>query len=152
MRAHSIGVRVSETKPEMMMAIEIVTANSRNTRPTMPPISKTGMKTAISDSVIDMIVKPISRDPFSAASNGRMPPSTWRTIFSSITMASSTTNPMHSVSASSVMLLIEKSSAYMTANVPTIEIGTASPGIRVADSLRRNRKITIRTSMSATIM
>ena len=56
-----------------------------------------------------MMVKPISRAPFSAASNGRMPSSMWRTMFSSMTMASSTTKPTDSVSASSVMLLMEKS-------------------------------------------
>ncbi len=67
-RAHSIGVKVSDTNPETMMATEIVTANSRNTRPTMPPISSTGMNTAISENVIEMMVKPISRAPFSAAS------------------------------------------------------------------------------------
>ena len=73
MRAHSIGVSVSETKPEMMIATEIVTANSRKMRPTMPPISSTGMNTAISENVIEMMVKPISLAPLSAASNGRMP-------------------------------------------------------------------------------
>ena len=67
-RAHSIGVSVSETNPDTMIATETVTANSRNTRPTMPPISSTGMNTAISEKVIEMIVKPISRAPFSAAS------------------------------------------------------------------------------------
>ena len=54
-----MGVSVSETKPDRMMAIAIVTANSRNTRPTMPPISSTGMNTAISEKVIDTMVKPI---------------------------------------------------------------------------------------------
>ena len=101
-----------------MMATAIVTANSRNTRPTMPPISSTGMNTAISENVIEMMVKPISRAPLSAASNGRMPPSMWRTMFSSMTMASSTTKPTDSVSASSVMLLIEKPNAYIAAQVP----------------------------------
>ena len=146
MRAHSIGVSVSETKPEMMIATAIVTANSRNTRPTMPPISSTGMNTAISENVIEMMVKPISRAPLSAASNGRMPPSMWRTMFSSITIASSTTKPTDSVSASSVMLLIEKPNAYITAQVPISEIGTASAGMMVADTERRNRKITSTTS------
>ena len=70
-----MGVSVSETNPETTIATEIVTANSRNTRPTMPPISSTGMNTAISEKVIEMMVKPTSREPFSAASNGRMPPS-----------------------------------------------------------------------------
>ena len=132
-----------------MIATEIVTANSRNTRPTMPPISSTGMNTAISENVIEMMVKPISRAPLSAASNGRMPPSMWRTMFSSMTMASSTTKPTDSVSASSVMLLIEKPNAYIAAQVPISEIGTASAGMMVAEAERRNRKITRMTSAMA---
>jgi len=128
------------------MATAIETANSRNTRPTMPPISSTGMNTAISEKVIDTMVKPISREPFSAASNGRIPPSIWRTIFSSMTMASSTTNPTDSVSASSVMLLMEKPNAYIAAQVPISDTGTAKAGMMVAETLRRNRKITMITS------
>ena len=115
----------------------------------MPPISSTGMNTAISEKVIDTMVKPISREPFSAASNGRMPPSMWRTMFSSMTMASSTTKPTDSVSASSVMLLIEKPKAYIAAQVPISEIGTASAGMMVAETVRRNRKITRMTSAMA---
>src|SRR5262245_59553468 len=124
------------------MATAIDTANSRNTLPTMPPISSTGMNTAIRENVIDMMVKPISRAPFSAASNGRMPPSTWRTMFSSMTMASSTTKPTDSVSARSVMLLMENPNTYMAAQVPINDTGTASEGMMVAENERRNRKIT----------
>ena len=124
------------------MATAIVTANSRNTRPTIPPISSTGMNTAISENVIEMMVKPISRAPFRAASYGRMPCSMCRTMFSSMTMASSTTKPTDRVSANSVMLLMEKSSMYIAAKVPSSEIGTASAGMKVADAERRNRKIT----------
>ena len=76
MRAHSIGVRVSETNPDNRMAIEIVMANSKKKRPTMPPMNSTGMNTATSDSVIDSTVKPISLAPLIAASNGFMPCST----------------------------------------------------------------------------
>ena len=36
----------------------------------MPPISNSGMNTAISEQEIDSTVKPISREPLSAASNG----------------------------------------------------------------------------------
>ena len=107
MRAHSIGVSVSETKPDTRIATVIVTANSRNTRPTTPLISSTGMNTATSEKVIERIVKAISLEPFSAASNGFMPSSIWRVMFSSITMASSTTKPTDSVIASSEMLSIE---------------------------------------------
>ncbi len=148
-RAHSIGVSVSDTKPETTIATDTDTANSRKTRPTMPPISSTGMNTAISEKVIDRMVKPISREPFSAASNGRMPPSMWRTMFSSMTMASSTTKPTDRVSASSVMLLMEKPNRYIAANVPTSDTGTASAGMIVAETFRRNRKITMITSPTA---
>jgi hypothetical protein len=45
--AHIIGVVVSETASETtMIATESVTANSRNSRPTIPPISRIGMNTA----------------------------------------------------------------------------------------------------------
>ena len=71
-----MGVSVSDTKPETRIATEIVTANSRNTRPTTPPMNNTGMNTATSDSVIDTMVKLISRAPISAAWNGGMPRST----------------------------------------------------------------------------
>src|SRR5215471_8831653 len=72
-------------------------------------------------------------------------------MFSSMTMASSTTKPTDSVSASSVMLLIEKSNAYIIAHVPISEIGTASAGISVAAAERRNRKITRITRMMAIV-
>src|SRR5580700_10766970 len=145
-RAHNIGVSVSETKPESKMVAVMVTANSRNTRPTMPPINSTGMKTAINEMVIEMMVNPTSREPLSAASNGVMPLSMWRTMFSNMTMASSTTNPTDRVSAMSVRLLIEKLNAYIAAQLAMSEIGTASDGIMVAAAERRNRKITATTS------
>ena len=94
-RLHIIGVSVSETKPETSTATTIVTANSCSNRPSNPLMNKTGMKTAESDSVMEMIVKPISFEPLSAASIGGSPFSMWRTIFSSMTMASSTTKPTH---------------------------------------------------------
>src|SRR5262244_632256 len=99
--------------------------------------------------VIEIMVKPISRAPLSAASNGRIPPSTWRTMFSSMTIASSTTNPTDSVSASSVMLLIENPNTYMATHVPISDTGTASAGMTVAETDRRNRKITRITRTTA---
>ena len=50
------------------MARMIVTANSCSSRPTMPPMKTMGMKTAASDTVIERMVKPISAEPFTAAS------------------------------------------------------------------------------------
>ena len=81
------------------MATQMVTANSLNRRPSTPPMNSTGMNTAASDSVIETMVKPISPEPLSDASSGFSPISMCRTMFSSITMASSTTKPIERISA-----------------------------------------------------
>ena len=65
-----------------------------------------GMKTATREMLIDITVKPIWRAPISAACSGGMPRSAWRTMFSIITMASSTTKPTETVSAISEKLSI----------------------------------------------
>ena len=55
-----VGVVVREMTMETTMAEESVMANSRKRRPTMPPINRMGIKTAISDMLMDKTVKPIS--------------------------------------------------------------------------------------------
>ena len=97
--AHIIGVVVSDTTIDTRIAADSTTANSRNRRPTMPPINRIGMKTAISDRLIETTVKPISRAPSSAACSAVLPRSRCRVMFSSTTMASSTTKPVATVSA-----------------------------------------------------
>ncbi|MEY9685691.1 hypothetical protein ABIF13_006465 [Bradyrhizobium elkanii] len=97
--AHIIGVVVSETTSEITIAIVMVMANSRNRRPTRPPIKRIGTNTATSDTLIDSTVKPTSRVPTSVASSRDSPASMWRVMFSSTTMASSTTKPVATVSA-----------------------------------------------------
>ena len=69
---------VSEISSEIITAMHSVIANSRNIWPIVPPCSSKGMNTATSDSVMEMIVKPISREPRSAARNGFSPISMWR--------------------------------------------------------------------------
>ena len=69
-REHSIGASVSDTSAETAIEAVTVKANSRNRRPMMPPMSSSGMNTAISETLIDSTVKPISREPLIAASNG----------------------------------------------------------------------------------
>ena len=101
-----MGVSVSDTTPETRTAMAMTAANSWSRRPTTPPMKSTGMNTAASDSVIEMMVKPISREPRSAACMRAMPCSMCRTMFSSTTMASSTTKPTASVSAMSERLSI----------------------------------------------
>ena len=68
-----MGVRVRDTTPEKRMATMITTANSRNSRPTMPPMNSTGMNTAAREIVMERMVKPISSDPSKAACRGGLP-------------------------------------------------------------------------------
>ena len=84
---------------EIKIATDNTTANSWNSRPMMPPMSKMGMNTAIKDRLIESTVKAISLAPTRAASSGVKPASMWRVMFSSTTMASSTTKPVAMVSA-----------------------------------------------------
>src|ERR1700688_3379765 len=69
-REHIIGAKVSDTSAETAIEAVTVSANSRNSRPMMPLINKSGMNTAISEQEIDSTVKPISREPLSAAVYG----------------------------------------------------------------------------------
>ena len=70
-RAQIIGVTVSDTTVDTTIAKASVSENSRNRRPTMPPMNRSGMKAAISDRLIEMTVKPICRAPSSAAPQRR---------------------------------------------------------------------------------
>ncbi len=97
--ALSIGVVVSDTTSDTRIATDSVTANSRNSRPTIPPISRIGINTAISDVLIDSTVKPISFDPSSPRRTASCPLSRCRLMFSITTIASSTTKPVEIVSA-----------------------------------------------------
>ena len=126
----------------MRMAVERVTANSRKRRPTIPPINKRGIKTAMSEILMERTVKPISSAPFIAASNGFIPSSIWRVIFSITTMASSTTNPVEMVIAISERLSRVYPNRYITAKVPINETITAMAGTSVARKLRRKTKTT----------
>ncbi|MNL56927.1 hypothetical protein D3C87_1804510 [compost metagenome] len=134
-----MGVRVKEMTPESRMAPVSVRANSLNRRPTMPLMNRMGMNTATSETVMARMVKPISFEPLRAAARGCSPCSTWRTMFSSMTMASSTTKPVASVRAISERLSRLKPSSRMIANVATIDAGRARLGMRVARAVRRKK-------------
>ena len=139
MREAIIGVRVRDTNIDTMMATVTTTANSLKMRPITPPISNTGMNTATSETEIDKMVKPTSDAPAMEASNGPLPSSSmWRTMFSIITMASSTTRPTASVMPISDTLSMEKFNRYIMPSVPINEMGTAMAGMMVARSERMN--------------
>ena len=105
----------------------------------------------MSETVKDRMVKAICSEPLSAACSGESPSSMYRAMFSIITIASSTTNPVAIVSAIKVRLFRLKSMRYIAPKVPTRDSGTAAAGMTVAESVRRNRKITMMTSATASI-
>ncbi len=90
---------MSETNAETAIVIAMVIENSRNRRPMIPLIIRSGISTATSETEIEMMVKPISDEPLSAAGSGFSPSSMWRVMFSSMTIASSTTKPTAMVNA-----------------------------------------------------
>lgn len=102
--AHIMGVVVSDTTIDTRMAEDMTMANSRKNRPTMPPMNRMGTNTAMSEMLMDTTVNPISRAPSSEACSAVLPRSMWRMMFSSTTMASSTTKPVATVSAMSERL------------------------------------------------
>src|SRR5919205_305418 len=67
-----------------------------------------------------------------------------RSTFSTTTIASSTTIPIASTSPNSERVLIEKPLASITANVPTIEIGTAASGMIDARHVAQARDLAVR--------
>ena len=66
-------------------------------------------------------------------------------------MASSTTKPSASVSASRLTLSSEKPSIAMPAKVPMIDSGRAMAGMKVARQVRRKARITRITSAAVSI-
>ena len=71
-----MGVSVSDTTADSKMATAMVMANSWNSRPTTSPMNNSGISTAISEMVSEMMVKPICLAPLSAACSGGSPCST----------------------------------------------------------------------------
>src|SRR5690606_28629041 len=71
-------------------------------------------------------------------------------MFSSTTIASSTTRPIESTMPSSVSVLIENPAAAITPNAPMTETGMATTGISVVRHSRRKANTTSTTSTNAT--
>ena len=70
----------------------------------------------------------------------------WRTMFSIITIASSTTKPVPMVSAISDRLSSEKPANHITRNVAISDSGSATPAMMVARIVRRKMNTTSTTS------
>ena len=70
-------------------------------------------------------------------------------MFSSTTIASSTTMPVERTMASKVRMLMLKPDTYMMKNDPISEIGIAITGIKVVRQFRRKMKMMRTTSPKA---
>ncbi len=140
-----IGISVSDTAADTRIESVTTMANSWKRRPIVPGMKKIGMNTATSEIEIDITVNATSFAPRTAASNGRMPASMCRMMFSSTTIASSTTRPTAMVRPMSEMLSRLRPSAIISANVPSSEIGRLIDGIRVAATRLRKSRITVIT-------
>ena len=149
---HIMGVSVSATKPDTTTAPARASANSVNNRPVRPGVKARGAYTATSVAVMVMTAKPISRAPRMLAENGSMPSSMYRKMFSSMTMASSTTRPIASTSASNVRVLMLKPASAISANVPTRLTGIVMMGMMDARIVRKNTKMTSATSTTASMI
>jgi hypothetical protein len=87
------------------------------------------------------MVKPISAEPRMAASSGLAPSSTWRKMFSSMTIASSMTKPTDTVRAMRETLSRVKLKRYIAASVPSSDRGIAIAGISVACQFPRDSEV-----------
>ena len=116
----------------------MVTPNELMKRPTMPPMKAIGRKTAISDRLVAVTAKPISRVASTAAWKGDIFFSSMkRKMFSSTTTASSITMPTARVRPKRVIVLSVKPITFIAAKAAMIEAGMATPAIRVGRSLCR---------------
>ena len=104
---HIIGDSDSARTAEKITAAAIVTASSANTRPMLSFRNATGANTETSTMVVARTANDTCRVPLNAASSGASPVSIRLCAFSRTTIASSTTRPIDSASASSVTRLIE---------------------------------------------
>ena len=108
-----------------------------------------GTNTATSTSAIAMIGPLTSSIALYVASRGDRPLPMLRSTFSTTTIASSTTMPIASTRPNSDSALMEKPNASISANVPTIDTGTAISGMMEARQVCRNTITTMTTSASA---
>ncbi len=137
-----MGVTVNETSRERSVAHTTVRPNSRKNCPTISVMKAMGAKTTTSQRVIAIAARAISFRPFTAAARGSSPRAMWRSMFSRMTMESSTRMPMHSPSAMRETTFSVKCSAHIAKNVPTRDTGMATSTMSDERHRRRKRKST----------
>ena len=134
------------------METTMVMANCRYRIPVSPLKNAAGRKTAIITRVEAIIGPVTSCIALKVAFFGGSPSLMFLSTFSRTMMASSTTVPIANTIPNKVIVLMEKPRAFIPANVPIIETGTARQGIIVAVQLCRKIRITKKTKMVASII
>ena len=110
----------------------------------------TGTNTAVITSVIAITAPAISTSTRCTASNGvKSVPCIFACTASTTTIGSSTTIPIASTSANSVIRLMLTPHICIRKNAPTRDTGTASVGISVLRQSPRNTNTTSATRMKA---
>ena len=132
------GSTVTATSIEIATAIEIVSARSENSCPSTPSMKITGTKTAIVVKVEASNAPATWRVPRLAASNGILPDSRSRTMFSATTTAASITMPTANARPASEITLRLRPVSSSTMKVASNEIGIAEAISKVARRSRRN--------------
>ena len=130
------------TSSEKNTAAATVRPNWLKYCPVMPPMKLTGRNTAMMVEEVATTASPIWSAASSAAWKPLLPMRMWRTMFSISTMASSTSTPATSDSASRLMELSVKPIQLMNAKVGIADSGMASAEIIVARMSRRNSHTT----------
>ena len=131
------------TSSEKNTAAATVRPNWMKYCPTMPDMKLTGRNTAMIVAEVATTASPISSAASSAAWKPVLPMRMWRTMFSISTIASSTSTPATSDSASRLMPFSVKPIQYMKANVGIADSGMASAEMAVARQSRRNSHTTM---------
>ncbi len=116
----------------------------------VPGKNATGTNTATSTMPMTMTALNTSCIASTAARYADLPNSRMcRSMFSTTTIASSTTMPMASTMPNSVSVLIEKPNSLTKAKVPISDTGMVRAGMMVLRQFCRNRNITSTTSSNA---
>ena len=140
---------VSAFTAEMRVDTAMVTANWRKNWPVIPPRKQHGTNTAERTRVIARTGPVISSIALIVAVRASSPVAICRSMFSSTTIASSTTMPIASTSPNRVRLLSVNPIADMIANVPMSDTGTSIIGRIIARQSCRNSSTTMATRMTA---
>src|SRR3954453_4689631 len=118
-----MGSSEKETNRETSTEQAMVSAKGLNHWPAMPCMKATGTKTQTMEKVVAATARPISSVASWEACTWSLPISTWRTMFSRTTMASSINMPMASERPISDMVLRVKPKAQTAMKEDRTETG-----------------------------